>query len=149
MALLGSICTADDVRFVFGLESDELMDSTILSRATRVDIAIKREIPEYQTIIDNQGTDSEAYNKLVDYVIYTSADKVLPSLALTLENSVRDDSGAEGSRYDDISEYLKNAKTDIQSYLGELRSDLNGTTTTATLTIMGRSVPATDIVTGQ
>lgn len=149
MAFLGSLCTADDVRQVFGLEDDELLDSTILSRATRVDIAVKQEIPDYQTIIDNQGTDSEAYAKLVDYVIYTSADKVLPTLSVTLEQSTRDDSGAEGSRYDEIGEYLKHLQADIKGYLQTLKSDLLQTTTKPTPTLMGRSTPATDIVTGQ
>lgn len=148
MAFLGSICTAEDVRQVFGLEEDELKDSTILSRATRVDIAVKQEIPDYQTIIDNQASDAEPYEKLVDYVIYTSADKVLPALILTLEKSTKDDSGAEGSRYDDLKANLEGLRQDISAYLGQIRADLTNTSTSATLTIMGRSIPAVDVVTG-
>jgi len=149
MAFLGSVCSADDVRQVFGLEDDELSDTVILSRATRVDIAVKQEIPEYQTIIDDQVTSPETYAKFVDYVIYKSADKVLPAIALTLEQSTRDDSGAEGSRYSDLKEYLKALQQDISGYLETLRADLTQQTTRATPTIMGRSTPAVDIVTGQ
>ena len=149
MAFLGSLCTADDVRHVFGLEDDELLDATILSRSVRVDIAVKQEIPDYQTIIDGQATDADTYAKFVDFVIYTAADKVLPSVALTLENRTNDDSGAEGARYADIAEYLENLKTDIRAYLGSLKSELVAGRQQTSMTIMGRSTPATDIVTGQ
>jgi len=149
MAFLGTICTEDDVRQVFGLDDDELTNSTIISRATRVDIAVKREIPDYQTILDNEGTEPEPYAKFVDYVIYTSADKVLPVLALTLEESTKDDSGAEGSRYSDIKDYLGRIQSDIDAYLQELSADLNQTETRPLMTVMGRSVPAVDIVTGE
>jgi len=149
MKLLGSICTAADVRQVFALEDDELTDSTILSRSTRTDNAVKQQIPEYRTIYDNEGTEPDTFAKLVDYVIYTAAAKVLPPLAITLEQKVKDDSGAEGHRYSDIKEYLASIKKDIDAYLDELKADLNQTASRPTLTVMGRSTPVIDIVTGQ
>lgn len=148
MAFLGSICGADQVRSVIGLDSDELQESTVLSRAVGVDIAVKQKIPEYQTIIDNQATDPEPYSRFVDYVVHVAAYKVLPSVALTLEQKVKDDSGAEGSRYGSIEKHLAALSDYLKGVIEAIESELNGTTA-ATLNIMGRSVPTIDVVTGQ
>lgn len=149
MAFLGTIGTADAVRAVLGLESDELTDATILSRATRVDTATKQNIPGYQTIIDAELTDPDSYAALVDYVVYTAALYLVPTLPIVLEQTVKDDSGAEGRRFNLNEKALDNLADEISGYLADLQTELNPDTPAIQVPVlMGRSVPSYDPVTG-
>lgn len=149
MPVLGTEVGYDKVRSLFGLGPDELEDSTIESRAVRVDIALKRNVPDYATIIANKLTDTDAYELLVDYVAHAAALFLVPSIKLFLEQKTRDDSGAEGSRFNLTDESLNRMVQDWQAHLSDLTAELaTETPAEVSYSTMSVATPTFDVVTG-
>lgn len=147
MAFLGDEVQPEAVRLIFGLDSEELSDSVILQRAVRVDTTTKSKIPTFQQIIDDQLTDPDTYAQFQDYVAYTAALYLIPTLTLQIEKSFRTDSGTEGDRFD---LELDDLRADIESYLSDLLDTLAPDTETSSgITLMTSSPPDFDVVTGQ
>lgn len=150
---LGVLADADSVRNIFFLSQDEMGDEGILAKATRVEAKIVAKFPTFADPAVIAGLSDQQNAWLTDYTAYTTALLVLPSIKLWLEKSARDDSGAEGIRFEITQQELDVLEDDIRTYLGELESLLQEflgeqQTSGATFVVMDKSTPTTDVVTG-